>query len=152
MRKKGFDQKRFIIIGAGGVGTDFYKSINESNELGIKIIGFLDDDRNILKSKNPILSEKIKSLILGTTEKLELLLKTMVVDNVIIALPLDYTEKIISLINTCERYGIKAELIPRFYKIISENPSIKKIKKYTLIGVRNVPLENFIQPFYQKII
>jgi len=151
IRKKGFNYKRFLVIGAGNIGTDFYNMIIHSNELGVKIIGFLDDNKDILKSNKPIHSDIIKSMIIGKTDKLETILKTKMVDNVIIALPMEAVQKIISLFNLCENYGVKAELIPRYFKIISDNPSVRKIKRFTLIGVRTVPLENMFNRFIKRL-
>lgn len=151
LRKSGLNYKRFLVVGSGEVGTDFFNMIAESNELGVKIIGFLDDNKDILKSKKTIHTEKIKSLIIGSTDKLETILKTKMIDNVIIAIPMEAVDKIINIFNICENYGVKAELIPRYFKIISDNPSVRKIKKFTLIGVRNVPLENMFNRFIKRL-
>lgn len=151
IRRKGLNYRRFLVIGAGEVGISFYNLIINSHELGVKIIGFLDDNKDILRSKKPIHTEAIKSLIIGKTDKLETILKTKMIDNVIIALPMEAVNKIISLFNLCEKYGVKAELIPRYFRIISDNPSVRKIKKFTLIGVRNVPLENMFNRFIKRL-
>ncbi len=151
IRKSGLNYKRFLVIGSGEVGTDFFNMISDSNDLGVKIIGFLDDNKDILKSKKLIHTDKIKSLIIGGTDKLETILKTKMIDNVIIAIPMEAVDKIISIFNICENYGVKAELIPRYFKIISDNPSVRKIKKFTLIGVRNVPLENMFNRFIKRL-
>ena len=151
IRKKGYNFQRHLIIGAGEVGVEYYKMIISSKDIGIRVTGFLDDDKKLLASTNPIHTEEVKSLLLGSTEKLETILKVKSVDNVIIALPMSNIEKIISLFNLCEKYGVKAELIPRYFKIISDNPSIRKINKFTLIGVRTVPLENLFNRFIKRL-
>lgn len=151
LSKIGFNYKSFLIIGAGEIGLDFYRMIVSSNELGVKIVGFLDDDKEIINSTNQNYTDKIKSLILGPIIKIENILKTMAIDNVIIALPMNAEEKIINILNICEKYGIKAELIPRYFKIISAIPSVRQIKRLTLIGIRNVPLENMFNRFIKRL-
>jgi len=151
LRKSGFNFKRYLIIGAGGLGLNFYQKVKTSNELGIKIVGFLDDDKDLPDTDNPMYTEDIKDLILGTTDKIETALKSRLVDNVVIALPMRAENKIVELTNICERQGVKAELIPDYYKIISENPSIRVIKGYPLIGIRNVPLENVFNKLTKRL-
>lgn len=151
-RRKGVNFRRFLVIGAGEVGLNFYRMITSSKELGIKIIGFLDDDMELINSTNPLYTDKIKSLILGNTDKIETILKTKMVDNIIIALPMNAVEKILHIMNQCEKYGVKTELIPRYFKIISDNPSVRKIKNFTLIGVRDVPLENLFARFIKRLL
>lgn len=151
LRKSGFNFKRYLIIGAGNLGLNFYRKIISSNELGIKIMGFLDDDKELINSTDPEYTDSIKGLILGGTDKIETVLKSKFIDNVIIALPMRAENKIVELTNICEKYGIKAELIPDYFKIISENPSIRMIKGYPLIGIRNVPLENMFNRLTKRI-
>lgn len=151
LRKIGIDHKNFLIVGAGEIGLDFYRHVVSSNDMGVRITGFLDDNKNIMKSKDPVHTDKIKSLLLGPTDKLEMLLKTKSIDSVIITLPMNAEYKIIQLLNICEKHGIKAELIPRYFKIITGKPSVRNIKKFTLIGIRNVPLENLFNRFIKRI-
>lgn len=151
LRRSGYNFRKYLIIGAGKVGLNFYRKIISNPELGIKIAGFLDDNENLLKTDDPEYTDTIKSLILGSTEKIELILKSFIIDNVIIALPMHAEQKIVDITNTCEKYGVKAELIPDYFKIISVNPSIRQIEGYPLIGIRNVPLENMFNRFIKRL-
>lgn len=141
LRKRGFNYKNYLIVGAGELGLYMFNIISDSNEFGIRILGFLDDRFEELKS-NSSYPDKVKRLIIGSTDRLENILRQRNIDNVIIALPMLIEEKIISIANVCEKYGVKAELIPDYYKITSKTPSVRMIKGYPLIGIRNVPLEN----------
>nr|HPO49785.1 sugar transferase [Spirochaetota bacterium] len=151
LRKNGFNYKRYLIIGAGNLGLNFYRKVVSSDELGIKIVGFLDDDKDIKEKEDPAYTEEIKKLILGPTDLIETALMSRLVDNVIIALPMKAEDKIIKLANICEKHGAKAELIPDYYRIISEHPSVRIIKGYPLIGIRNVPLENVFNRLTKRI-
>ncbi|OHD28145.1 MAG: hypothetical protein A2Y34_11295, partial [Spirochaetes bacterium GWC1_27_15] len=144
--------RRYLIIGAGELGINFYRKVVSSNDLGIKIVGFLDDDKQLINSDNPEYTDVIKGLIIGTTEKIETILKSRLVDNVIIALPMRAETKIINLANLCEKFGVKAELIPDYYKVVSSKPSFRSIKDYPLIGIRNVPLENMFNRLTKRLI
>lgn len=150
IRKSGFNYKKYLIVGAGSLGINFYKMIQSSNEYGIKIIGFLDDKKEELKISDKI-PDEVKKIIVGETARLEYFLQNGLVDNVIIALPMMVGDKIINITNLCEQYGIKAELIPDYYKIVSKKPSIRIIKGFPLIGIRNVPLENLFNRLIKRL-
>ncbi|OHD34480.1 MAG: undecaprenyl-phosphate glucose phosphotransferase [Spirochaetes bacterium GWD1_27_9] len=152
LRRSGYNFRRYLIIGAGELGINFYRKVVSSNDLGIKIVGFLDDDKQLINSDNPEYTDVIKGLIIGTTEKIETILKSRLVDNVIIALPMRAETKIINLANLCEKFGVKAELIPDYYKVVSSKPSFRSIKDYPLIGIRNVPLENMFNRLTKRLI
>ena len=147
IRSKGYNFRRYLIIGAGKVGLSFYRKVKRNNKLGIRIIGFLDDNPDILNHPGHEYTDEVKKLILGSTDKLENVLKTIAVDNVVLALPMYANKKIVDITNLCEKYGVKAELIPDYFKIISRNPSMRQIQGYPLIGIRNVPLENMFNRF-----
>ncbi|MBN2545228.1 MAG: undecaprenyl-phosphate glucose phosphotransferase [Spirochaetes bacterium] len=151
IRKSGYNYIKFLIIGAGNVGIGFFNLIQKSEKYGVKIIGFLDDDVSLTKSKDLKYTDEIKSMIIGKISKLETILKTQDIDNVIVALPMDNTEKISDIFLTCESYGVKAELIPRYLKILSERPSIRYIKRFALIGMHNVPLDNLFNRFIKRL-
>ncbi len=152
LRSKGYEYKNFLIIGAGDFGLKFYRMCETNNDLGIKIVGFLDDDKNLKKKKDPFYTDKIKSLILGNTGKLKSILKSNIIDNVIIALPMKDADKILNIFKTCDNFGVRAELIPHYADIISENSSVRKIKNFTLIGTHNMPLENMFNRFLKRLI
>jgi len=152
LRRIGFNYKRYLIVGAGILGVNFYEKTSKNIDLGIKIIGFLDDNPHPTEFKEYLYNSEIKKMILGTTDNIEKIIKTYLIDNVIIALPMRAEEKIIDLVNTCEKYGAKAELIPDYYKIISNRPSIRQIENYPLIGVRNAPLENMFNRLIKRML
>jgi len=154
IRKKGYNYRNYLIIGAGKLGINFYEAVTRNFELGIKIIGFLDykKELNKLKYSEKIKKEKIKKMILSELTHIENILKNMPIDGVIITLPLTFEKQIIEIVNICEKYGIKAELVPDYRKIVSSNPSIRMIEDFPLIGIRNVPLENMFNRLIKRLL
>jgi Undecaprenyl-phosphate glucose phosphotransferase len=146
---RGYNYKNYLVIGAGELGVDFYETVTKNYELGIRIIGFLDDKKEFNNSRY---SEKIKKMILGKTTQIETILKTMSIDNVIVTLPLTEEKHVIEITNICEKYGIKAELVPDYRKIVSSNPSFRIIEDFPLIGIRNVPLENMFNRLIKRLL
>ncbi len=150
LRKAGFNYKRYLIVGGGELGFRFYQKIQENNLYGIKIIGFVDDLENENLNEKSFLS-KLGNMVLGSTDQIEQIIIEMNIDSVIVALPLEKRDKIITITNICEKCGVKAELVPDYYTIISENPSIRNISGYPVIGIRNVPLENIFNRVIKRV-
>jgi Undecaprenyl-phosphate glucose phosphotransferase len=148
LSRKGINTKNYLVVGSGLVAINFYKKIKYSPNLGINVIGFLDDDDDINSELN---NKVIKNLIIDKVKNIESVLSSRNINNVIIALPMHAEDKIIKIVSICEKHGIKVELIPDYYKIISTNPSVSKIKGIPIIGIRNVPLENIFNKFIKRI-
>jgi Undecaprenyl-phosphate glucose phosphotransferase len=151
LRRSGYNYVRYLIVGAGNVGINFYKKISQAHELGIKIEGFLDDDTSLKTTTKKEYTGEIKKLILSTTDDIEKVIDEKMIDNVVIALPMRSEEKIIKIANICENKGVKAELIPDYFKIVSANPSINQIKGFPLIGIRKVPLDHMFNKFIKRL-
>ncbi len=149
LRRAGYNFKRYLIIGAGELGYNFYIKLSESNLYGIKIIGFLND--RFIDQEEQKYADRLGNIVLGTIDEIETKIIELNIDSVIIALPLAIKDKIIEITNICEKCGVKAELVPDYYSIISENPSIRNISGYPLIGIRNVPLENIFNRIIKRI-
>ncbi len=58
------------------------------------------------------------------------------------AIPLKYYYKLDSLVESCEKVGIKAEIIPDYYQYFPARPSIDMIEDLPIINIRYVPLND----------
>ena len=151
LRKRGVNNKKYLLIGAGIQGFDFYKMIIHSPTLGIQITGVLDDGDLNDEVDESAEYEKFCKKIIGQTFQIEKLLKSHHFDNVIITLPMTQKDKITTITNICEKRGIHVELIPNYYQIVSRHPSIREINGVPLIGIRNVPLEGMFNRMFKRI-
>ncbi|ANE47061.1 UDP-phosphate glucose phosphotransferase [Paenibacillus swuensis] len=136
MRSRGYNKQFVLILGAGTLGRRFYKSVNHHPELGFEVLGFLDDHKDVHDQPN----ENMKP-ILGAIDDLEATLKEHLVDEVIIALPLDAHHKYAQIINVCERDGVKTLIIPDFFDVLPSRPYFDNFAGIPLINVRDIPLD-----------
>lgn len=151
LRKHGINNKKYLLIGAGIQGFDFYKMIIHSPTLGIQIAGVLDDG-DLNEDVQP--SEeygKFCRKIMGNTFEIEKVLEAKEFDNVVVTLPMTQKDKITNITNICEKRGIHVELIPNYYQIVSRHPSIREINGVPLIGIRNVPLEGMFNRMVKRL-
>ena len=151
LRKRGVNNKKYLLIGAGLSGFDFYKMIVASPTLGIKIDAVLDDGDLNDEIEASAEYEKFSEKIIGSTTDIKNILEKREFDNVIITLPMSQKNKITDITNICEKRGIHVELLPNYYQIVSHRPSVREINGVPLIGIRNVPLEGMFNRMFKRI-
>ncbi|GAV12367.1 undecaprenyl-phosphate glucose phosphotransferase [Paenibacillus sp. NAIST15-1] len=136
LRQKGYNKQFVLILGAGTLGKRFYENLRSYPELGYEVIGFLDDhvEWNTLDAK------KFRP-ILGTLGDLEQILGSRLVDEVILALPLDAHHKFPHIIDLCEKAGVRTLIIPDFFDYLPSRPYFDNFAGMPMINVRDIPLD-----------
>ncbi|RAV13777.1 undecaprenyl-phosphate glucose phosphotransferase [Paenibacillus contaminans] len=137
LREKGYNKQFVLILGAGSLGRRFYKNVMHHPELGFEVVGFLDDFQTAHEE-----SPQYYKPILGKVEELESILQSMLVDEVIIALPLDAHDKYGHIISICEKAGVRTMIIPDYYDFLPARPHFDNFAGMPLINVRDIPLDD----------
>ncbi|REE90528.1 Undecaprenyl-phosphate glucose phosphotransferase [Paenibacillus taihuensis] len=146
LRRKGFNKRFILIVGAGSVGRSFNESIKMHPELGYEVIGFLDDFQTEHDREYGYMKP-----ILGTVDDLEAVISHRTIDEVIIALPLKAHKKYPRIIDQCERAGVKALIIPDFFDLLPARPFFDNFAGIPLINVRDVPLDELSNQILKRI-
>ncbi|MGL4670156.1 MAG: exopolysaccharide biosynthesis polyprenyl glycosylphosphotransferase, partial [Methanobacteriaceae archaeon] len=89
--------------------------------------------------------------ILGHFSDLESHLSNNNYDRIIIAIPLKEYQNLNKLVDICENNGVKAEIIPGYYKFFPAKPSIDMLEDMPIINIRHVPLDDALNKFVKKI-
>lgn len=115
-----------MLIGAGQAGLLVAKEIGGRPDLGIKTIGFLDDD-----------SRKIGTVIhgipvLGTTAELEAFCREMGAEQVLITIANAPGQEIRRIKALCDTAGIPAKIIPGIYEIVGSRINLSRIREVTI--------------------
>lgn len=143
IRSRGYNIKYILVIGAGELGLKFSRTINQNEYLGYSIVGFLDD--NLENNK------KINGLnVLGPIDELENVISNELIDRVIITLSPRHYELLESIVETCEKCGVRAEIVPDYYRYIPATPQMDMIDEIPIIHIRHVPLDNLINNFIKR--
>ncbi|RAP46319.1 MAG: undecaprenyl-phosphate glucose phosphotransferase [Methanosphaera sp. rholeuAM6] len=142
MRSKGFNLKYILIVGAGEVGENLVDTIKENSYLGYQIIGFLDD--NIEGSVHGI-------DIIGKIDDLNDILNSNIVDRVIISIAPRHYKALESLMSLCEKNGVRADIVPDYYRYLTSNPNIELLDNIPLISARYLPLDIFYNSLIKRI-
>jgi len=144
IRSKNRNLKHILIVGDGELARNFAGKINKNKYLGYCISGFLG-----YKYKT---GEKIDGIeVIGRISEFEEFLSNKNYDRVIIAIPLKhYDDNLTDLVDICESQGVKAEIIPDYYKYLPAKPSVDMIGDLPIINIRYVPLDDVFNKFIKR--
>lgn len=135
-REKGFNRQFVLIVGAGTLGKTFYNNLKQYPELGYEVTGFLDDYQQWGADE----AKRFKP-ILGTVDELESTLNRMMIDEVVLALPLNAHHKYPEIIAACEKAGVRTLIIPDFFDFLPARPMFDNFAGMPMINVRDIPLD-----------
>lgn len=127
--------KHILIVGDNDLAFSFARKIRDNPYLGFDISGFLG-------RSNRVGLEIEGSKIIGAFKDLDYILENNTFDRVVLAIPLKYYYKINELVESCERVGIKAEIIPDYIRYFPAQPSVDMIEDIPIINIRYVPLDD----------
>ncbi len=131
----GLGETRLLVVGSGRLGKMTMQHIAANPNLGYSIIGFLHD-----MSEEPNDFGRFK--MLGTLDDIGLVIKSMQIDEVIIALPSYLHEYAIRTVKTCEHLGASFKLIPDLYEMNLSRIDMETMEGIPLIGIKQVSLNN----------
>lgn len=131
--RSGLGETRLLVVGSGRLGKMTMQHIAANPNLGYSIIGFLHD-----MSEAP--SDFGRFKMLGTLDDIGLVIRSMQVDEVIIALPSYLHEYAIRSVKMCERLGASFKLIPDLYEMNLSRIDMEAMEGIPLIGIKQVSL------------
>nr|WP_202128857.1 undecaprenyl-phosphate glucose phosphotransferase [Paenibacillus dendrobii] len=146
LREKGYNRQFVLIIGAGKLGKRFYHNLRQYPEMGYEVLGFLDDYQQW-----DSIEEKRYKPILGTVDDLSKVLEEKLIDEVILALPLDAHSKYAKIISLCEKAGVRTLIIPDFFDYLPARPYFDNFAGMPTINVRDIPLDMAANRMFKRL-
>ena len=137
--------KHILVVGDNDLAFTFARRIRENPYLGFVISGFLG-------RSNHVGNEIEGSKIIGSFGDLDKILEKNRYDRVVLAIPLKYYYKINELVESCEKVGIKAEIIPDYIRYFPAQPSVDMIEDIPIINIRYVPLDDSFNKFLKYLL
>ncbi len=131
-RKKGFNFKLVVIIGAGKNGHALYREMMDDPGYGFRIIGFFED--------NPI-NIPSDSKLLGSTADIETFLLKNEVDEVYCTLPESAEKTIVRSLNFCENNMIRFYIVPEFRRYVKKQMELNVLGNMPVLSLRDEPLQ-----------
>lgn len=133
-RRKGYNFKRVVIVGAGKNGMELYRAMRGDISSGFNILGFFDD--------NLALKDILPSY-LGTTDKVEEFAIAKDIDEIYCTLPGTNDEKILRMLNFAEKQMIRFYIVPEFYRNVKKSMVMEFLESVPLLTIRREPLQAF---------
>jgi exopolysaccharide biosynthesis polyprenyl glycosylphosphotransferase len=140
----GLGETRLLVVGSGRLGKMVMQHIAASPNLGYAIVGFLHD-------MNEPPNDFGRFKMLGTLDDIGLVIRSMQVDEVIIALPSNMHQYAIRSVKMCERLGTSFKLIPDLYEMSLSRIDMEAIEGIPLIGIKQASL-NTAQRFITRLV
>jgi exopolysaccharide biosynthesis polyprenyl glycosylphosphotransferase len=126
--------RRVLIIGAGKVGEELARRIAQHQNLGLNLVGFLDDDPTKKTSNREIL---------GTLEHLRKVVNQMNVDDVVLALPVRAYERVNSLAAELHDLPVKVWVIPDYFSLVLLRSSMEEFAGLPMLDLRAPALNEY---------
>lgn len=127
-----------LLVGAGQAGVMVAKELANRNDLGIRAVGFVDDDPAKL-------GQVIHGLkVLGTTHQVVEIARREGARQVLIAMASAPRKAIRRVAMACEEAGVPAKIIPGIFEIVGGKVNLSRIRKVEiedLLGREPVALD-----------
>jgi putative colanic acid biosynthesis UDP-glucose lipid carrier transferase len=144
-RQSGNNIKSVAIVGAGKVGQQLAKNINENPWLGYKVTAFYDDNLDLL-------NQKINHIpIIGIIEHLAKDTKNKKYDEIYICLPLWADSKIKQLLNELTDTTAIVKYVPDLFSFDLMHAKMQDIKGMPVFSVFDTPLSSKTSQLIKRI-
>ena len=133
VRRRGYNLRYMLIIGAGKVAADVASRIRLHRELGIQLLGCLS--RNGTEEKGPW-----GLPVLGAYKDIKRLLEDLDIDQVVIALPLEDHDCFKDILEEIGDALVDVKIVPDIYRFVSVGGSIEEFEGLPVISIQDSPL------------
>jgi len=130
--RNGSSCSRVLIIGTGERARELSLNLKQQTEWGIEIIGHLDKDG--LRSGNDIAGVPV----IGTVSDIGKILKSNVIDEVIIAIPRSLLSDAEPIAHACEEEGIKLKIMADIYNLEVVQTKLLQLGKIPLLSLEPI--------------
>ncbi|NNL21332.1 MAG: sugar transferase, partial [Ignavibacteriaceae bacterium] len=106
-------RRNVIIVGDGKAGKMLATKLMYENPIGLNIIGFVDDDKAI--NEEIVIGKKV----VGNTHQIEELVAKHKIDELLIAVDDENTERTLALIDSCKKLNISVRVTSELFDIVA---------------------------------
>ena len=134
MRKKGWNHRRIVIIGAGSQGQSVAQNLQDADWTGLEVVGFLDD-------RESLQGQWVKGLqVLGGASKANLVIQQKEVDEVWLALPLRAEERVKEIMYNLRHSTVTIRFVPGIFGYRLLNHSITDVAGMAVLDLSTSPM------------
>jgi FlaA1/EpsC-like NDP-sugar epimerase len=130
--------KRALLIGAGDAGQLVLRELSQRPDLGVDVVGLLDDDPQKYHKRIGNLT------VFGTTNDIVRLVDNLFIDQVIIAMPSAPPSEIRRIVDLCREAEVETRILPGLFELINGRVSVSQLREVSLedlLGREQVSLD-----------
>jgi len=143
MRRRGYNIKKVLIVGAGKLGETVANRIQTHEELGYDIVGFLDDDpEKLVVAGFPVV---------GRTSEVAPIVDQLRIDYLFIALPLSAHDTIKTILHTTRNEIVDIKVVPDILEYVAIRAGIEDLDGVPIVNLSDVPMRGF-DSFVKRVI
>jgi Undecaprenyl-phosphate glucose phosphotransferase len=135
--RAGVGLKRVLVAGAGELGRLVADKVLEHQELGFRIVGFVDD-----RASGEGIGYRGLPL-LGTLAQTADVLQQEQIDQLYVALPLEAHGQMLDVIGAASRECVDVRVVPDLLQFIALRARLEDLDGVPIINISGVPLEGF---------
>lgn len=136
LHRAGYGERAALVYGAGETGTRLVRELRRTPELGIHVVGFLDDD--LIRQASPV--EELP--VLGDFFQLEPLLAQGQIRQLFIALPNVPRRTILDILSVCRKHGVGFQIVPSVSDQILSLVELQDLDGVPLLGRQSMVLSS----------
>ncbi len=134
MKLRPVEQRAILILGAGEIGRRLQKQIQRQSALGLRLVGFLDDDESKLKSVPEVL---------GPLDRARDVIQHQRVDDVVVALPLSAHERLNQIVSVLHDLPVRVWIIPDYFSLTLHKASVEEFAGLPMLDLRAPALSEY---------
>ncbi|MBX7137897.1 MAG: undecaprenyl-phosphate glucose phosphotransferase [Oligoflexia bacterium] len=134
VRRRGYNLRYLLIVGAGKVAGDIATRLRFHQELGIQLLGCLSRDGSEKKGPRGI-------PVVGSYADLDKFVQRVDVDQVVVALPLEDNMYLPEIMSHLQETTVDVKIVPDIYQFVSLGGAIEEFEGLPVLSVQSTPLE-----------
>jgi len=136
LRRRGYNQRFVVIVGAGRLGQDIARRLALTPWSGLSVRAFYDDDPTLAGTR--VEGIEVRGTIDGAARDVA----TETIDQVWIALPLRADARIRELLLQLRRHSVEVRLVPDIFNFALLNHSVTEVAGLPVINLTESPLSD----------
>jgi len=140
LRKKGKNIRNLMVIGNKKISEDIKSMVSDNPDFGYNFIGTISGEDSIIEIDEAN----------GKELKLEKLLLSEKVEEVVIALVADSSHLLDEVIKICNRRAVKTHIIPDYFHYISSRFQLSTFGDFPIITLRREPLDEVQKRIFKR--
>lgn len=130
LHRRGVGIETVLVVGGGEIGRHVIRTIVARPALGMRLLGFLDDDPE--RGSKPL----GRVLALGSIDQLEKIIDNQRVDLVIVTLPWKSQRRILQIVEECQNKNARVLVVPDLFQLNMAHIQVDMLGGLPLLSAR----------------